>query len=71
MTSRRELTEEEREQAEQARQRRRGRGGFGRNQNPDPRFVFTPVPPGEYTVVLKVDGQEFRGKARIVKDHWY
>ena len=76
MTSRRELTEEEREQAEQARQRRRrrggfGGGGFGGNQNRDPRFVYTPVLPGEYTVVLKVDGQEFRGKALIVKDHWY
>ena len=71
MTSRRERTEAEREQFEQARQRRRGRGGFGGNQNRDPRLVYTPAPPGEYTVVLKVDGQEFRGKALIVKDHWY
>ena len=71
MTSRRERTEAEREQFEQARQRRRGRGGFGGNQNRDPRLVYTPAPPGEYTVVLKVDGQEYRGKALIVKDHWY
>jgi hypothetical protein len=76
MTSRRERTEAEREQFEQARQRRRERGGFGGgrfggNQNQDPRFLYTPAPPGEYTVVLKVDGQEFRGKALIVKDHWY
>ncbi len=76
MASRRERTEAEREQFEQARQRRRGCGAFGGggcggNQNRDPRFVYTPAPPGEYTVVLKVDGQEFRGKALIVKDHWY
>ena len=46
-------------------------GGGGGNQNRDPLLVYTPVSPGEYTVVLKVDGQEFRGKALIVKDHWY
>ncbi len=77
MTTRRERTEAEREQMQQG-GRRGGRGGggggFGRGRggaDRDPRFVYTPAAAGTYTVVLKVDGEEYRSAATIVNDHWY
>jgi photosystem II stability/assembly factor-like uncharacterized protein len=74
MTSSRERTEQER-QAGAGRRGGFGGGGFGgfgaQQSNRDPNKVYTPAAPGSYTVVLKVDGQEYRGVATIVADHWY
>jgi photosystem II stability/assembly factor-like uncharacterized protein len=71
MTSSRERTEQERQQTA-GRRRGFGGGGFGaQQQNRDPNKVYTPAAPGTYLVVLRVDGQEYRGFATIVADHWY
>ncbi|MCH6546845.1 MAG: hypothetical protein IH798_00225 [Gemmatimonadetes bacterium] len=77
MTTRRERTEAEREEAQERGRRGRGGGGFGgfgrggAGANRDPRFVYTPAAAATYTVVLKVDGKEYRSAATIVNDHWY
>ena len=77
MTTRRERTEAEREEAQERGRRGRGGGGFGgfgrggAGANRDPRFVYTPAAAATYTVVLKVDGEEYRSAATIVNDHWY
>ena len=38
----------------------------------DPNYVISgPVMPGEYTVVLTVNGIRLSNKALIIPDHWY
>ncbi len=64
MTQKRQRTEEE---LEQIKKRLRGR----RELRDSDKFEFTPMPPGEYKVVLTVKGREFTRKAVILPDHWY
>jgi len=59
-------------------QRRGGGGGAGGfaggqagQQRGDPNMIAVPVKPGEFRVVLSVDGFEYEGLARIEPDHWF
>jgi hypothetical protein len=58
------------EQVEQMRQRmaRFGGGGMGGG---DIRFVSTPAPLGEYTVVMSANGQTMKRRVSIRKDDWW
>ena len=66
----------ERSEEEQARLREQARGGGfggfgGRGGGVDRvRFAVSPAPPGEYRVVLNVDGETVERNARIIKDEW-
>ena len=35
------------------------------------KYETTPMPPGEYKVVLVVNGKKYSQKAVIMPDHWY
>ena len=69
MTGRRERTAEEKKLAQEGARRMRemGYGGTGG----DPNFVSFPVPPGEYKVVLSVDGKTLSTTASILRDPRY
>ena len=49
-------------------------GGFGRG-GPSPaermRYAITEAPPGEYRVVLSIDGRDYEQTVEIVKDEWW
>jgi photosystem II stability/assembly factor-like uncharacterized protein len=78
----RERTPQEKEAFQ--RQPRRGAGGAGGGggggapagfpgagqQRGDPEHIDVPMPPGEYRVVLSVDGREMSTLAVIMPDHW-
>jgi len=66
MTGRRERTADEKKAAQEGARRMRemGYGGTGG----DPNFASFPVPPGEYKVVLSVDGKTLSTFASVLKD---
>jgi len=62
---------EERSPEQQEQMRQRG-SRFGRPMSEDEiRYVSTPAPIGEYTVVMSVNGVEMKRKASILKDEWW
>ena len=69
MTGRRERTPEEKKAAEAGARRLReaGYGGAGG----DPNFASFPVQPGEYKIVLVVDGKTLEATATVLKDPRY
>jgi hypothetical protein len=69
MTGRRERTPEEKKAAEAGARRLReaGYGGAGG----DPNFASFPVQPGEYKIVLVVDGKSLTATATVLKDPRY
>jgi hypothetical protein len=55
---------------------RRGGGGGGGGARaggvPDNvRYATSPAPPGEYRIVLTVDGRRFERTASIMRDEWW
>ena len=48
-----------------------GRGGGGRSPEDRIRFAFSSAPPGEYRVVLSVDGRELESSVRVLRDEWW
>jgi len=69
MTGRRELTAEEKKAA-QERSRRAREMGYGGAMG-DPNFASFPVQPGEYRIVLTVDGKSHSTAAVVLKDPRY
>jgi hypothetical protein len=69
MTGRRERTPDEKKAAE-AGARRAREMGFGGGMG-DPNFASFPVQPGEYKVVLAVDGKTYETTATVLKDPRY
>jgi hypothetical protein len=69
MTGRRERTPDEKKAAEAGARRARemGYGGAGGDSG----FASFPVPPGEYKVVLTVDGKTYATTAAVLKDPRY
>ena len=69
MTGRRERTPEEKKAAQEGARRLRemGYGGAGG----DPNFASFRVPPGDYKVVLAVDGKTLTTTATVLKDPRY
>ena len=69
MTGRRERTAEEKKAAQEGARRLRemGYGGAGG----DPNYAFFPVQPGEYRIVLSVDGKTLTAFASVLKDPRY
>ena len=65
MTERQELSEA---QIEQRRTQTRRFAQFGRGQQGDPRFSYSPARLGEYTFVLTVGDLKFERRASILKD---
>ena len=43
---------------------------YNRASGGDQNFITVPVQPGEYTVILTYDGQEFVQNAVIFPDYW-
>jgi photosystem II stability/assembly factor-like uncharacterized protein len=70
----RERTPQEKEAFQRQQQRRGGGGGGfagpGGQQRGDPDFIEVPMPPGEYRVVLSVDGRQVSTSAVILPDLW-
>jgi len=73
MTSRRERTAAEKEQYKRMMERMRqfGGGRFFGGRQPDPDYVFTPVAPGDFRVVLVSGGQHQERRTQVLKDIWY
>ncbi len=65
MTERQELSEA---QIEERRTETRRFARFGRSQQGDPRFSYSPARLGEYTFVLTVGDQRFERRASILRD---
>ena len=62
---------EERSEAQIEQMRERG-ARFGRPMSEDElRYVSTPAPFGEYTIVMTVDGKQMKRKASILRDEWW
>lgn len=68
MTERRKRTEEEKKAALE---RMRRFEGFEFGPQRDPNYEYTPVPPGEYRIVLQAEGLELSGLTSILEDQWY
>jgi len=53
---------------------RGGGGGFGRG-GPSPeeraRYAISDAPPGEYRVVLSVNGRQLERSVTLLKDEWW
>ncbi len=74
MTSRRPRTAKEKEEYKRMMERMRRFGGgrfFGRGRHLDPNYIYTPVNPGDFRVVLVVDGKRMEHRTRVLKDIWY
>jgi hypothetical protein len=78
MTGKRPRTPAEKEAFQRRRQGGGGGGGGGGFQRPggqqqpqDPDFIDVAMPPGEYRVVLEVDGNIQERVAQIWRDHWF
>jgi photosystem II stability/assembly factor-like uncharacterized protein len=69
MTGRRERTPEEKKAAQEGLRRAREMG-FG-GQGGDPSYAFFPVQPGEFRIVLSVDGKSAATFATVLKDPRY
>jgi hypothetical protein len=66
MTGRRERTPDEKKAAQEGARRIREMGYSGAGG--DPNFASFPVPPGEYKVVLTVDGKTLTTTATVLRD---
>ncbi len=73
MTSRRERTAAEKEQYQRMMERRQrfGGGGFFGGPAPDPNYVYTPVAPGDFKVVLVAGDRRQERRTSVLKDIWY
>jgi hypothetical protein len=73
MTGRRERTAQEKEEYQRMAERMRSFGGggfFGRGRRLDPNYIYTPVSPGDFRVVLVVGGQRMERQTEVLKDVW-